>query len=608
MSSLFSSRGLPSRRAVAGVAFDSLAMLLLVGLACQERLPLLPVTIMGSDSEAPFRVAHLIVTGKTFIAGPHAPESGYAFYWILAPIVALSDSLRDLFRGYFVLDSLSAAFLYLGARLATGGLASARGGLPPRWLASRAVALLAGLQIALAPELVDTVQAGAHSYLAAWASALILCGVLAGSAGAGWGPFVATVALPVAAMIHPFAACLAPATLWLWWRWLRARGPVAPLLSAGLATLIAAPHLWRHLGPFLRGDFAHTQHLRTIAESNGRSPDMLAVLWRELSQLFHVGPPAWIQLHVAWFLAVPVLVLLGFVARRAGPGAGCYQRQRGRGMTREHLLAAWLLVSMASFAGMACAIGYVQQWHYRLFFPALALALAWVAVQAVGLLGWGVERALGRWGRRLSAAGCVLLVLAAAVHLGGIRPRQRDEPHLRYQSMFRTLAYTEQVADAIRADVGDRDLVIDGLQLRLESPVFDASAAVHDLLLSGLEPSRLVMGRGDMRSARFYFITIGDQAFLDHYANTPLPSGALPTVLLGPDGRADGINEAERAMLLRTDSFGHTRAWLEAACSTHPDAAVGYWRGGPRDYLALVHDEIRTEHTEAHIPPCMAAP
>jgi hypothetical protein len=192
--------------------------------------------------------------------------------------------------------------------------------------------------------------------------------------------------------------------------------------------------------------------------------------------------------------------------------------------------------------------------------------------------------------------------------LGGIRPRQREEPGLRYQSLFRTLGYCERVADAIAADAGDRPIVLDSLQLRLESPVFDGSAVIHDLLLRGLDPARLPLGREGLRAARFYFLVVGTQEYLDAWVATPLPGGGLPTRLLGPDGRADGIQEQERAVLLRTDGLATTRAWLDAGCARAPGAGVGTWRGGPYDYLVLVHDEVRSEETEPYAPPCLGAP
>lgn len=592
---------------VAALGFDLAAAAVLVLLACRERMPLLPVALMGSDSEAPFRVAHLILHGRALVPTPHAPESGYAFYWLLTPIVALSSSLRGVFRGYFALDSLAPALVYLGARLGTGGLATAAGAWPPAWMASRAVALLAGLQIALAPELVDSVQAGAHGYLAAWAAAVVTCGVLAGFSGATWGPFVATLALPVAAMIHPFAACLAPATAWLWWRWLRRSGATAPLVAAAGALAIAAPQLWRHVGPFLVGDTGHAERLRAIAESNGRTPDLTAMLLREIGQLFAGGPVGWTRVHLAWAAAIPALALLGLLTRRRGPSAGVFAPRRG-GASRELIFCTWLVLAFGAFLGLAAAIGYLQAYHLRLFFPALAVALAWVAVQATGLLGQAVAALAGRGGRTTAAVACAALVLAGACFLGGIRPRQRDEPALRYQSLFRTLGFTEQVADAVARDAGDRPIVLDTLQLRLESPVFDGSAAVHDLLLRGVAPGRFVLGRDGMRSARFYFVAIGTQPWLDTLAATPLPDGTAPAALLGPLGRSDGIQEEERGMLLRTDGLAATRAWLAEVCARAPEAAVGTWRGGPYDYLVLVHEEVRAEATEIHVPRCLVGP
>jgi hypothetical protein len=593
----------PSARRRLGAAFDLLVVFALIGLAASERLPLLDLTIMGSDGIGPFRKAQLILQGGSLFPNPHVPESGYAFYWLLAPIVATASSLREALVGYFLLDATTPALVYLGARMAGRSAGLRRGVHPPDRITGSAIGLLAAAPIALEPKLVDSVQAGAHGYLSAWAAAVLLLAVLAGMSGRCWGAVLMAAFLPVAAMIHPFLACTTPALLWLLWRWWRHDRSWLPWAAIGLGLLVALPQLVRLLGPLLSGAPQQIEALRGIAEGNGRAADPVGLLVREGGRLLAYEPVAWTRLRWIWLLSPFALFLTSLTLRRASAGLGVFGDGRSGRLDRERLLAIGALLTAASFGGMVVAIGYVQQWHFRLFLPLASLLTAWLLVQLTDRLASAAGVLLGLRSWALTAVAYALLLGMVIGPLLLARPRPQDEPGRRYQHLPRTLAYSERVVDAVASDDWDGLVVLELLQHRGEPPLFEPASAALDLVLRGFDRGRFAFEPAELQPARYYTVIVGSQTFVRQAMALGAQAGAR--TLLAPTGRSDGINEGERVALMSVDGLPAFHRWFTRACSDLPGAEYGLHADATVDYLALVRSGMSIGQTRAHLPPCV---
>lgn len=271
-----------------------------------------------------------------------------------------------------------------------------------------AAALAAGALVALDGGLVNTALAGAKGYLGAtWLAAMTL-GLAA--RGRPWGPLLAVTAFAAAVMNHPYALAAAPLLLTL----PRSRWTAGGIIAGGLMLL---PRLLRALSEPAPG-------------SGGIELDLLNAGDAWLNQ---GGIGAW---------AVLLAPAIGLIARRTRP------------------LAIGVLLSLAAAALMSLHLGYIRDYHLRLFTAPAVACLA------------GLPR---HW--------AVLALLALRIPEHRLPPDMLPQPG--------TLGLTNQLSTALLHT--ERPLIIDGARVS-GVPAAEPAAMALDLHLRGWSLADLAPG------------------------------------------------------------------------------------------------------------------
>lgn len=385
------------------------------------------------------------MAGGGFLPVPHAPESGPALYWLSSLFMIGADDLREAFARRYVFQAAVAPVVYLALARATG----------------RGVAVVAGLGLAVAPGLLQTLDSGYQGYLAPDVAAGVAAGLVVGlRSGARSTPVaVALVAVPIAMMCHPLAIGLLPPVLvaaaWAWRedRPGRVRLGIGLSLAAGLGIvrlvqLVISPEpLW----------------VAATSNASGASPIRVVA-----DALFAIPGQ-----DGALFLLL--LVAAAAFALRAGPA---------------RRLAGLFGLGLATLCLVGATIGYLQPYHLRILLP---LAVTVVALGLAPVLR----------GRRVALAGIGVVLVGAG--LLNAKAAQRGASDLDVHATF---------GEAIRADAGDAGRWVEFATIGDHSWGSPA-ALVLDGLLRGESLDRL------RSPGPLYLVVTGEEGSVDPLAENP---------------------------------------------------------------------------------------
>jgi hypothetical protein len=309
--------------------------------AAWHRLKVLDHAIVGSDSLGPYLQAQAALFGN--IPRPPNPESGDALWLMMLPIVALADSLQDLFFTRFVLGGVVAPLGFAAAYHWTAATSSPW----RRW----AAAIAAGLFLAFDPGLLDTLVSGARSYGAPELIGITtLCAALS-LRGYPWAPTATVISLVLAAGHHPLALGVGLGLVPLIPAVRRAVGPRHLRTALVLGGVVALPRLFR-IGSLAWCGDGPLACLSSVAQSNITEPDP----WMNLLQ---------VALHDRWLVDLDAgawLIMAGVLSILF---CTC----------KEHRKAAhFALWGLAGVLLIGLLTGYVRSYHLRITAVPMAVA------------------------------------------------------------------------------------------------------------------------------------------------------------------------------------------------------------------------------------------
>lgn len=625
-----------------------LALLLVVGIGIYFRFQMLDSAAMGADSLSPYLKAVLVASGRRLLPQGPFPESGYIVAWTFLPYLLLANSLRQAFALRFAFNALIALPLMWGVWRLQKQTSIA---LVPRLLSVLVPGVIVALAPGLADTLLtgyQTFDAPLYASVACVSALVLLFRPFfspSWQTRALWGLIPI---LPVLGMLHPLAIIYSLAALPLLVMWaigLRTRplqpgalpgprlagspdaGPsgsdpsheraeaskdtrgqvpssaeaptvttsrewlvevfrlLLPPLLAGL--LLAAPHVWRHLSPALRGMSALSEHFWTIASAPGSFESLPAVLLKAAREEMLDREP----LAHGIFLAAPLLGL--FLSVWVGARAAVWPWSSVRDDASLWLqgfqrFSLWVLLLPLALIGMAAAVRYLQPYHLRLLYPAFALSLGLDVVLlqrlwAGNLNAHGEKSTLPpvtseRWRVWLQSIPPLLLLVVFSIQFIGHRypppPSGRESlrEHMHLSARIRENALTTPDAKIVMSFV------------HLSQDLSGSPAAfMLDVWTSDWKESRFAHTPEALEKAVVYLTVTGKPRELAQARQVSQTVGAL----LLEDDAALGL------LLLRLENAGQVRAWSQSLCAElAPDVPVR--SGASNDYLSVLDLEFDT--------------
>lgn len=561
----------------------------LVAVAVAVRLPLLPFAFIGADSVDPLWRAYKILTLKELLPPLHSPVGGYALYYNLLPAFIGAHGLGELLRNQWLVASLLPAPAYLGCRLGLRSLL----GRGSDVAAGRAVGILAGLWLALSPELADTPLSGARTYLAPLWMSVVTGAVVATLGGRRGGLPWLGISIPLAAMNHPFALAALPGTASLGRRLWRVGRPWAAW-ALGLAALLSAPHLYYLIPALAQGGLARATEGSSLAEG----------FWPQLARSYHdaflVQPPAAVAAHGLMF-AGPLLCLgVGLWAgRRAAPRG---DEDRSAAASTLAAFGLWAAAAPLTLTALAVTIAYLQHYHLRLVMPPLAVAGAWGVVASLEgcILAARGPRGAPRWAGSADFA----FALAAGASVAGATYHQarafdflRDDPAHRLETAGAHL----DISAAIAADAGGRPRVVDALHIA-SGQTLNPPAIVLDQLLAGAPEAAFPTTPEGTEAALIYLTLVAPDPLLDEAAALVTSRGGGVVHRLG--GQAMQGEALGGALTLRLEGASAARRFTSSLCALLPEGTLPR-TGTVYNYMAPLNPDFDAAWVGGWLDPCV---